>query len=133
MNEAMPQANHLAHFAIHADDLQRARRFYSAVFGWKFEPWGPPDFYMIKDSKGADPGTFGSLQKRDVPLGDTKAMLGFDCTIAVKSVDETLRAIEKAGGTIVMKKMTIGTVGHLIKFLDTEGNRVGAMEYDENA
>ena len=93
MKTVMPQANHLAHFAIHADDLGRAKKFYSSVFGWKFEPWGPPDFYMIKDSKGSDPGVFGSLQKRDTPLGETKAMLGFDCTIAVKSVDETSKAI----------------------------------------
>src|SRR5256885_3824945 len=107
MKGSMPTANHVAHFAIHADDLPRARRFYQAVFGWKFEAWGPPDFYMIKTSKGEDPGLFGSLQKRDVPLNDTKAMLGFDCTIAVSSVEETAKAIEKAGGTIVMKKMTI--------------------------
>jgi predicted enzyme related to lactoylglutathione lyase len=129
----MPTPNHLSHFAIHADDLARARRFYQAVFGWKFDPWGPPDFYMIKTSKGEDPGVFGSLQKRDVPLEGTKAMHGFECTVAVSSVDETAKAVEKAGGTIVMKKVTIGTVGHLIKFVDPEGNRVGAMQYDENA
>ena len=35
--------NNVVHFAVHADDLPRARRFYEAVFGWRFEPWGPPD------------------------------------------------------------------------------------------
>jgi predicted enzyme related to lactoylglutathione lyase len=40
--------NHVAHFAIHADDLPRARRFYEQAFGWHFEPWGPPDFFMIR-------------------------------------------------------------------------------------
>jgi predicted enzyme related to lactoylglutathione lyase len=129
----MTTPNHVAHFAIQADDLARAKRFYQAVFGWKFEAWGPPDFYMIKTAKGEDPGPFGSLQKRDVPLGETKAMLGFECTVAVSSVDETAKAVEKAGGKILMKRMTIGTVGHLIKFVDSEGNRLGAMEYDENA
>jgi predicted enzyme related to lactoylglutathione lyase len=129
----MPVPNHVSHFAIHADDLARAKRFYQAVFGWKFEAWGPPDFYMIKTTTGTDPGMFGSLQKRDVPLAGTTAMRGFECTIAVASVDETSRAVEKAGGTIVMKRMTIGTVGHLVKFLDTEGNKLGAMEYDEHA
>ena len=34
--------NDVAHFAIHADDCQRAKRFYEEVFGWTFEPWGPP-------------------------------------------------------------------------------------------
>src|SRR4051812_28038996 len=98
MKRPMPTPSHLAHFAIHADDLSRAKRFYEAVFGWKFEAWGPPDFYMIKTSKAEDPGVFGSLTKREVPLGETKAMYGFECTIAVKSVDETAKAVEKAGG-----------------------------------
>ncbi len=35
--------NHIRHFAIHADDVERARNFYAAVFDWRFEPWGPPD------------------------------------------------------------------------------------------
>jgi hypothetical protein len=29
--------NEPAHFAIHADDLDRARKFYGAVFGWTFK------------------------------------------------------------------------------------------------
>ena len=37
----------LASFAIHVDDVDRARRFYEAIFGWQFEPWGPPGFYLI--------------------------------------------------------------------------------------
>ena len=37
----------LAAFAIHADDVERAVRFYEAVFGWRFEPWGPPGVYLI--------------------------------------------------------------------------------------
>ncbi len=130
MNEAMPtpKPNHLAHFAIEADDLERAKRFYAAVFGWRFEAWGPPDFYMITTAKGEQPGCFGSLQKRHHPKGE--GINGFECTIAVAKVDDTARAVEKAGGKIVMPRMTIGTVGHLVKFRDTEGNLVGAMEYD---
>lgn len=126
-----PKPNHLAHFAIHADDIARAKRFYTKVFGWKFEAWGPPDFFMIKTADGEDPGPFGSLHKRHHPKGD--GLTGFECTIAVADVDKTARDVEAAGGTIVMKRMTIGEVGHLVKFHDTEGNIVGAMQYDANA
>jgi predicted enzyme related to lactoylglutathione lyase len=38
----MPQ--NVAHFAIHADDVDRARGFYEQVFGWCFEGWGPAGF-----------------------------------------------------------------------------------------
>ena len=39
--------SHLAHFAINTDDVESTRRFYEAVFGWKFNPYGPPGFYQI--------------------------------------------------------------------------------------
>jgi len=34
--------NNVKHFAIHADDIQRARTFYEKTFGWQFKPWWPP-------------------------------------------------------------------------------------------
>ena len=39
----------IAHFAINANDLPRAQRFYGNVFGWKFSPYGPPGFFMIEN------------------------------------------------------------------------------------
>ena len=53
--------NSLAHFAINADDVERARKFYEKVFGWKFNSWGPPGFYMIEATGSA---VLGSLQGR---------------------------------------------------------------------
>ena len=63
-------ANNVCHFAIHADDVGRARTFYEQVFGWRFEEWGPPDFYLIKTSNEQSPGILGALQKRTQPLGE---------------------------------------------------------------
>jgi uncharacterized protein len=128
----MPTPNHVSHFAVHAENLDRARRFYTAVFGWTFEAWGPPDFFMIKTAKGEDAGMFGSLTKREAKVTG-EGFMGFECTIAVDDVDATAKKVAAAGGTVIMKKVTIGTVGELIKFTDTEGNRVGAMRYDPNA
>ena len=59
-----PPTGHLAHFAINSDDLGASRRFYEAVFGWTFEPWGPPDFFHVVTADGARPGAKGALQKR---------------------------------------------------------------------
>jgi predicted enzyme related to lactoylglutathione lyase len=39
--EIMP--NNVKHFAVHADDVERAQKFYETVFGWKFKPWGAND------------------------------------------------------------------------------------------
>jgi len=119
-------SNPVAHFAIHAEDCERARRFYETVFGWTFEPWGPPDFWRIHTSPE---GIHGALQKRREPLQGT-GMRGFECTIAVPDVRATVAAIEKAGGTVTMPEFEIEGVGTLAMFVDTEGNVAGAMQYD---
>ncbi len=125
-------ANNVAHFIVHANDLVRARRFYENVFGWKFEPWGPPDFFLITTGDAKDPGIGGALEKRQGPL-PADGVRGYECTISVQDVDASAAAIVKYGGKIVMPKAVIPTVGWLIRFVDTEGNLVGAMRYDNNA
>lgn len=118
------------HFAINADDVERARRFYGRVFGWRFNAWGPPGFYMIETGATAEtPAIFGSLQGRRT-LVEGERMTGFECTIAVDDLEATERAIVAAGGTILMPRTTIPTVGHLLWFRDSEGNVAGAMQPD---
>ena len=121
------------HFAINADDVARARRFYERAFGWKFSAWGPPNFYMIEtNAAGETPGVRGSLQgRRELVKG--QRMTGFECTIAVDDVDKVAAQIKELGGKIVMEKSTIPGVGDLIFFQDPEGNLVGAMRYDTAA
>lgn len=117
------------HFAINADDMARARTFYERVFGWTFEAWGPPGFFMISTGD-AEGGPRGSLQARRelVPGRRTNA---FECTIAVTAdVDEVAAAVKANGGRILMEKATIPGVGDLIWFEDPEGNVAGAMRYE---
>lgn len=117
----------LRHFAINADDVPRARRFYEAVFGWTFDPWGPPGFYQIKN---AAEGVLGALQgRREIAPG--VPMRGFEATMGVEDIKATIAAVEAGGGRIVMPPYRIEGVGELIFFEDTEGNLVGAMQYDK--
>jgi uncharacterized protein len=122
-------SNNLARFAINADDVSRARRFYEQVFGWRFEPWGPPDFYLIETGKESIAPVGGLLQERRELLPGAK-MIGFECTIGVDDIDQTIRSLETHGGKIVMPKFHIPTVGRGVYFLDTEGNVVCAMQYE---
>jgi len=127
-----PKNQALAHFAINADDLDVAQRFYSAVFDWQFEPWGPPEFFHIKTSDGDQPGPIGALQgRRDLAPGLTTT--GFECTVAVPDVDAVVEAVEVNGGTVLMEKTTITGVGDLVFFADPSGNVCGAMRYDDAA
>jgi predicted enzyme related to lactoylglutathione lyase len=123
----------VAHFAINADDVSRALRFYEVVFGWKFQAYGPPGFYMVDPASATvHVPVRGSLQKRREIVPGV-AMRGFECTISVDDIQATGAAVTANGGEIVMQICTLAGVGRLLFFRDTEGNIAGAMQYDVNA
>jgi len=124
-------ANHnIAHFDVAADDVERARRFYERVFGWRFEAWGPPDFYLIHTGPAGDPGIHGSVSKRREPLSGP-GRRGYECTIAVADLRAIKDAILANGGKVLLDEHEIVGVGRLIRFEDSEGNVVCAMHYLE--
>ncbi|HET6949656.1 MAG TPA: VOC family protein [Acidimicrobiales bacterium] len=132
MSTTTPPAGHVAHVAINADDVERARRFYGAVFGWTFEPWGPPGFFHIRTGSGERPGLEAALQARRDLVGG-RPTTGFECTVAVDDVDAVTAAVIAGGGTVLMEKTTIAGVGDLVFFADPSGNVCGAMRYDPEA
>jgi predicted enzyme related to lactoylglutathione lyase len=121
--------NNLASFAIHVDDVDRARAFYEAVFGWDFEPWGPPGFYLIHTGDEKSPGIQGLMHQRAAARTGT-GLNGIEPTFAVDDVDAVAASVVAHGGRLTMAKSVIPTVGALIRFLDPEGNDIGAMAYD---
>jgi uncharacterized protein len=127
-------ASQLAHFAIHADDLDRARKFYGGVFGWKFQGYGGPmtDFCQITDGSGKLLAPFGAIQARKFNCAP-QPVIGFECSIVVDDLDDAARAVEANGGKIVMPKAAIPGVCWIFKFLDTEGNLACAVKYDPAA
>ncbi len=122
---------HVAHFSINANDMERAKAFYADAFGWSYQAYGPPGFYMIEGAAG--PGNMlASLQKRrDIVPG--KSIFGLECTLSVENSEKAEAAIKKAGGKIVMPRAVLPSIGKLFFFEDPEGNIIGAMEYDKNA
>ena len=121
--------NDISHFQVLADDLPRAQRFYGTVFGWKFEAWGPPDFFLVTTSDNPD-RLRGAMYRRYEPLA-TEEIRCFECTITVDDVDRVAKDVVANGGTIVYEKSVIQGVGEVIRFKDTEGNFVCAMKYTE--
>jgi len=126
-------ANNVDFFAINADEVPRARKFYESVFGWSFEPWGPPNFYLIETGSTTPIAPVrGALQERR-ELARGQRMIGFECTISVQNIDQTIRAIEANGGRIAAPKFHIPTVGIIAYFFDTEGNVAGIIQQETNA
>ena len=121
--------NNLARFSIKADDVQRARKFYQDAFGWSFEPWGPPNFYLIETGLTPIPPVGGLLEERHEKVPGVRTT-GFECTVGVENIDEAMRKIEAAGGTLVIAKFQIPTVGSGAYYQDTEGNTFCVMQYE---
>ena len=123
-------ANSVTHFAIYADELDRAMDFYRQVFGWRFEAGGPPDFYKIYTGDPTDPGiTAGALSRRQAPV-EGRGIIAYRCTISVESIDDTVGEIEKYGGTLNSDIVELPGIGRLVEVVDTEGNVVCAMQYE---
>lgn len=120
--------NQLSHFAIFTEDMDRAKAFYSQVFQWDFQGYGPEDFAQIKSRAGEHGQLIGALQDRKYQLTPDK-VIGFECSISVEDVDAIADLVTSNGGEILLPKTEIPQVGSLIKFRDTEGNIVCAMQY----
>lgn len=115
--------NTLSHFAINVENCERALSFYQSVFGWKFDAWGPPGFYMTQVG-----GLHAAIQKRqDEPF---PTIIGnFECSIAVEDVDQVVARIIENGGAVTMAKVTIPNVCDIARVKDCEGNTFSVVRY----
>jgi hypothetical protein len=123
-------ANHIAHFEIFASDVERARKFYEQVFGWRFEVGGPPDFYLIQTGPAVERGLWQGMLAKRQGAASQGAINSFRCTISVGSIKETAAAIEAAGGRLRSPIIDIPSVGRVVEFADTEANIACAMQYE---
>ena len=123
-------ANSVVHFEIFASDVERARRFYERVFGWKFNKFegGPIEYWLVTTGDDKDPGINGGMTRPRE--GQSPGTLN---TVAVKSLDQTMRKVEQRGGKICVPKMAIPKVGWLAYAADPAGNVFGIIEPDTNA
>ena len=116
----------ICHFNIPVDDIERARAFYSDLFGWKIEKLpGPMEYYNIDTSTMDQEGVGGGMAMRDDPQE------GIVNYIDVSSVDDHCAKVTQLGGKVVVPKMPIPGFGFLAVCLDTENNVFGLWETAE--
>ena len=121
----------VVHFEIPYDDGDRAQRFYTEVFGWQLMPM--PDMgYTIVMTGPTDeqtgPTEPGFINGGMFARSDEFPGKGPNIVIDVPSVDDALKQVSEAGGTVVGEKMAVGEMGFAGYFSDTEGNLVGLWE-----
>ncbi|MBI5440496.1 MAG: VOC family protein [Deltaproteobacteria bacterium] len=110
-------------FEIAAVDLDRAKRFYEAVFGIALtaESMGPLQMAWFPMVEGA-PGAAGSLVKGD---GYVPSTTGTNLYFSVEGIEGVLERVSANGGRTLMPRTSIGEYGFIAHFADCEGNRVG--------
>ena len=113
----------IAHVEIPATDINRAMRFYSAVFGVKFG-----DVVTIHDNKmayfpfeeGRD-GASGALVQGDVYVPTRDGAIVY---LSVQDIDKILAKAVAQGGAILFPKTPINGNGFVTEIADSEGNRI---------
>lgn len=123
----------VVHFEIPVDDLARAKKFYSSIFGWELEDYPMPEGMkytgivttpMDKNSHmPKEPGAIngGMLQRNQFIRAPVVA-------INVNSVDEYINKVAAAGGKMVSPKVEIEGMGYYAYVTDSENNVIGLWE-----
>jgi len=113
----------IVHFEIPANDPASLSKFYSEVFGWKFnkEQMSDIDYWMISTGpRGKSVG--GGMYKR---TGATDVPRNY---IGVDKIDKHIEAFKKAGGREVVGKMEVPKMGWSYIGADPEGNLIALFE-----
>jgi uncharacterized protein len=119
----------VVHFEVPYDDADRARAFYSEVFGWSIQPVPEFDYNFVQtgptEETGipTEPGYIGGgMFQRSADIG--KPII----TIDVDDMTAALESIEAHGGTPVGDAQPVGEMGVAAYFLDSEGNLMGVWQ-----
>lgn len=121
----------VVHFEIPADDLNRAKKFYSDNFGWKLNQLGPEmgNYVLVHTGPTDDQGMpqdkafiNGGLMPRD-PSASAPVLV-----IAVSDADAAVEKVKKSGGRLVGEILDIPRVGRYARVQDTEGNVIGVIK-----
>lgn len=121
-NSVMKQKinNPVGYFEIPVVDLERAVTFYKTVFGYEFELVEIDGNQMALFPKISEAsGITGALAKGDSYIpGKQGSRLYF----SVESIETILHKAELSGGKLLYPKTSIGDLGFVAEFEDSEGN-----------
>ncbi|TMC78242.1 MAG: VOC family protein [Chloroflexi bacterium] len=112
-------AGNIVHFEINAKDAGRAKRFYSALFGWRYKDSEIPgiEYYLID---GVNPGgAINPLQQEPGPV------VYFD----TDNIEASITKVRDLGGKSD-DKQAIPSQGWFAACVDTEGNKFSIFQND---
>jgi predicted enzyme related to lactoylglutathione lyase len=121
----------VVHFEIHADDPERAVKFYGDLFGWTFSKYGDFPYWLVTTGPKEEPGIDGGLQPREGGTGDR--INGFVCVVDVLDIDKAMARAEQLGAPQTAPKQPVPGIGWSAYYKDPEGNTFGLFQNDPAA
>lgn len=123
----------VVHFEIPVDDLERAKKFYSSMFGWKLEDFAMPDGsnYVMASTVEMDKETYVPKTPGGINGGIALRAENFKAptfAVQVDSIDDYLKKVVEAGGKVAIPKSDVAGMGYSAAFVDPEGNTLGLWE-----
>lgn len=116
------QQNPVVYFEIPVTDMDRAVRFYTAVFNFEFRKdvidHNEMALFPFTDETG---GISGALAKGDIYKPTINGTLIYFTT---EDIDKTLKSAVENGGDLLYPKTSNGELGFVAEFKDSEGNRI---------
>lgn len=115
--------NRIVHFEIPANQPEALTRFYSGLFGWKFQKAPIPGVeYWLCDTGPDGPGINGAVMQR---MNAQQPWMNY---VDVASIDAALEQAVALGARVALPKMTVPGVGAYAAIIDPEGNICGLWE-----
>ncbi|MBL0142882.1 MAG: VOC family protein [Betaproteobacteria bacterium] len=111
-------------FDLATDDPAGARKFYGAVFGWRFRQTdgGPSSYMIIEHAGGKVGGLFFHARPPRAPVGSRWLSL-----MAVRDVAKTASEVRQRGGEVVLAPVTVPGRGTHALFRDPQGAVFGVL------
>ncbi|HEY3065634.1 MAG TPA: VOC family protein [Methylomirabilota bacterium] len=109
-------ANPFVHVELHSNNLQKARDFYTRLFGWKLqdEPMPGDGSYTMIDVGG---GTGGGMMATRAP-GEPSHWLAY---VGVDDIDASTKKAKELGAKVVMDVTEVGKFGWMSIITDPTG------------
>ena len=110
----------ITHIEFPADDIERAKRFYSAVARWELgEMDGMPGYWLFRTGETAG----GGIGKRGESVGSVVRVY-----ITVDNLVSAVAAAEANGGALITPPSEVPGMGRYAAVRDSEGSEIGLWE-----
>ena len=132
----------ILHFEIPANKVEKLRKFYAKLFGWKIEKMpdpveyslgSPTEYWTIETAPAGEKmtpirqrvcgGLYKKKRREDKPVN----------YVSVESIDKYIQKVKTLEGTIIQQKQQVTGVGWTAIALDPEGNQVALFRPTQNA